>query len=89
MRKVKVYRWEQIDTGNKNRFGNIEYRTEKIFDNYGLFHKIGLNFEEFDDGVGTYSTAIVEMPDGTMQHTDIEMIEFVEPLYEAFYGEDI
>ena len=77
MREVKVYRWEQVDGG-----------LEKVFDGYGLFYQIGSNFEEFETGPGNYSTAVVEMPDGTMRNTDIEMIEFVEPLYGAFYGDE-
>lgn len=75
MREIKVYRWEQNPP-------------VKVFDSYGLFHQIGCNFDEYETGPANYSTAVVEMPDGTMRNTDIEMIEFVEPLYAAFYGEE-
>lgn len=42
----------------------------------GVFHAWGVAYEEFEDGPGNYSTAIVEMPDGTVRNWPAEMIRF-------------
>ena len=44
---------------------------------FATFHKWGVNFEEFDSGPGTYSTAIIEHPDGNVENIDCEFIKFV------------
>ncbi|WP_176257447.1 hypothetical protein [Pseudomonas sp. R16(2017)] len=33
----------------------------------GTFHGWGVEFEDFESGIGNYSVAIVEMADGTVQ----------------------
>lgn len=42
----------------------------------GNFHQFGLNCVESENGIGTYSTAIIEMPDGTVKNIDVELIRF-------------
>lgn len=49
----------------------------KRFVDYGMFHQFGVNFEEFEHGAGNYSTAIVEMSDGSVKNVDVELIHFV------------
>lgn len=54
--------------------GEIDYR--KVPVGAGLFHQFGSDFEEFENGGCVYSTAIVEMPDGTVQNVPVEMVRF-------------
>jgi len=44
-----------------------------------LFHTFGCDYEEFDNGLGNYSVAIVEWPDGKLQSFPIHCIQFVNP----------
>ena len=43
-----------------------------------LFHCWGVEFEEFDDGVGNYSVAIVEFSDGTVGRVPVIDITFID-----------
>lgn len=70
-RKVIVYKWEKAK--------NVEPRSymEKVPAGNGTFLEFGVDFEELTDtGVGNYSTAIVEMPDGSVVNVPVEMIVF-------------
>lgn len=44
----------------------------------GTFHQFGYDYEEFETGPGNFSTAIVEMEDGTVRNVPVEMIKFVD-----------
>ena len=69
LRKVKVYVWEQATR---------RPYCEKILDGQGLFHAWGVGYEEFESGPGNYSTAIVEMPDGSVRNVPVELVMFEE-----------
>jgi hypothetical protein len=68
MRKVLTYTWVK---GDDNKY-------HKIIDKPGLFHKWGVDFEEFESGPGNYSTAIIEMEDGTIENIRADMIKFID-----------
>lgn len=42
----------------------------------GIFHAWGVDYEEFEAGPGNYSTAIVEMPDGSVLNWRADMVRF-------------
>lgn len=42
----------------------------------GMFHQFGFDYEEFESGPGNYTTAIVELEDGTVITPVAEMIRF-------------
>lgn len=43
------------------------------------FHTWGCNFEEFENGVGNYSVAIIELADGSIENiANIEWIKFID-----------
>jgi hypothetical protein len=44
-----------------------------------LFHAFGVDFEELENGIGSYSTAIIEWPDGSLGNVPVEHIRFLEP----------
>jgi len=44
----------------------------------GNFHQFGTNYEEFETGVGNYSSAIVERDDGTVINIPAENIQFLD-----------
>lgn len=46
----------------------------------GMFHQFGNDFEEFEEGPGNFTTAVVEMPDGFMQNIPVEFIRFKDTL---------
>ena len=46
----------------------------------GIFHSWGVDHEEYDEGIGNYSTAIVETKDGTIHMPKATEIKFVDNL---------
>jgi hypothetical protein len=71
MRKVKLFKWEKI----------AESRLyAKVADGEGLFVQYGIDFEEVNDGVGSCTTAIIEMEDGTVRNMPLELIQFEKEL---------
>lgn len=77
MRKVIV---RQIE----NQVGEFGLNTRLLVEvGEALFHGFGLDFEELRDGVGQFTVAIVEWPDGSVQLVPVHMIKFVkEPAFE-------
>lgn len=43
----------------------------------GDFVQYGTNYTEFDAGPGTFTTAIVEMDDGSVKNIDVSLIKFI------------
>lgn len=66
-RKVIIYEYKKVK-------GKVTY--DKVCVGNGIFHAWGVNFEEFEMGPGNYSTAIIEMPDGSVKNVPVEMIVF-------------
>ena len=64
----------------------VEYfETEWVERNYKIvskgtatFHQFGLNCLEGEDSIGTYSTAILELEDGTVLNHPVHMIKFLD-----------
>lgn len=44
----------------------------------GLFVQYGLGILEGESSLASYTTAIVEMPDGTVQSINLDMIQFTD-----------
>lgn len=56
---------------------NKEY--VKVEDREGIFAQYGIDFEETrDGGICHYTSAIVEMPDGSVRNMPLHMIRFLE-----------
>ncbi len=66
-RKVVVYKWQRAEGKS---------HVEKVSDGHGIFHQFGCDYEEFESGAGNYSTAIVEMPDGSVRNVPVDLIVF-------------
>ena len=71
MRKVIVKEYVKI---------NDQGLYEKQDDGKGLavFHAWGVGYEEFGDGAGNFSTAIVERKGGAVESIPVELIQFVD-----------
>ncbi len=52
----------------------------------GKFHQWGSNYEEFENGAGNYSVAIVELPDGTVVMPVADDICFVDGSEAALFN---
>ena len=52
----------------RKRYCKGRYYKAGAYHNFeiGKFHQWGSNYEEFENGAGNYSVAIVELPDGTV-----------------------
>lgn len=55
---------------------NKEY--VKVEDREGIFAQYGIDFEEHSGGLCSVSSAIVEMPDGSVRNMPLHMIRFLE-----------
>ncbi len=75
MREVKVFKqeWER----NKD---TQKLECKKVFQCDGIFHKWGSNYEEFENGAGNFTVAIVELKDGSIIMPPADLIQFKEPL---------
>lgn len=50
----------------------------------GYFHQWGINYEEFGEfGVGNYTVAIVELPDGKVVTPTVDDICFIDSIKRA------
>ena len=67
-RKVVVYEWQQ----EKSK----PFEMRRVCIGSGIFHQFGVNYEEFETGLGNFSTAIVEMPDGSVRNIPVNLIIF-------------
>lgn len=67
-RKAKIYEYKPKGT---------PARMIRVKTGVGLFHQWGVAYEEFETGAGNYSTAIMEMEDGTIKNVPAEDIEFI------------
>jgi hypothetical protein len=70
LRSVSVYKYGKVE-----RDGRVY--NEKVFDACAKFHQFGVSYEEFDNGAAPFSTAIVELQDGTVRNVPVEMIKFL------------
>lgn len=68
MRKVMVSRYKRQD--------NNSWCLEEVGE--ALFHQFGLDYEEFDNGAASFSSAIVEWPDGQVENVPAEHIRFLD-----------
>ena len=69
MRAVKVYKY-----GKKS---GDTFMT-KVEDGKAKFHQFGMDYEEYDNGAGNFSTAIIERENGKVENVPVEMIEFID-----------
>ena len=69
MRRVKVFKWDRLD-------GETVY--SKFENGEAKFHRWGTNYEEFDNGAGNFSTAIIERDDGTVENIEVQLIAFID-----------
>jgi hypothetical protein len=49
------------------------------------FLGFGIEYEELDNTVGQYSTAIIELQDGTVKNVPVEHIRFLEPTINSLF----
>lgn len=69
MEKRKVIVYEYTKVGGQAHMS-------KVAVGHGVFHQFGCDYEVFEAAPGNYSTAIVEMSDGTVRNVPVEMIAF-------------
>lgn len=63
-------------TSTKYSYENgIRKETKEVF--LGIFHLWGCSFEEFENGPGNYSVAIVELEDGTIREFLPTEVKFI------------
>ena len=71
-RKVIYHEWDRpIDSHN---------RYSRVPKGEAIFHQFGVNYEEFETGPGNYTSAVIELPDGTIKNVPVEMITFINDL---------
>lgn len=82
MRKVMFKEW--IPVGYEQN--NTTYKTVKVGTNcwskdylgQGLFHQWASSYEEFENGAGNYTVALVELEDGTIKEVLPSNIKFIQ-----------
>lgn len=69
MKKVKIFKWVRIP--DKSSWHKIE-------DGEGVFIQYGVDFQEFENGIGNFSTAIIELDDGSVKNIPADLIQFIK-----------
>lgn len=72
MRKVKY---------SRNEYNSQTQIHEPVEIGEGYLLEYGVDYEELgsETGTGAFSTAIIELPDGTVKNIPVEFIRFIEP----------
>lgn len=85
MRKV-IYS-EYVQNGIDEVIGSHSYSRKPHYDleekGEALFLQWGINYEELETGVGSFSTAIIELGDGTVKNISAEHVRFISGDIEA------
>ena len=71
-RPVAVYEWYRPDDAAYNA------PFTKRFVGDAKFHQFGVDYEQFDSGVGNFTVAIVEMYDGSVMSVPVDLIKFAD-----------
>lgn len=71
MRKV-IYSEYVKKTGGDRRYSELEEMGEAVF------HQFGIDYQEFESGGAPYTTAIIELPDGSMKNIAVENVRFID-----------
>jgi len=75
MRRVVYSEYEQKYEDN-GMDGNKVW--ELVEQGEALFLGFGVDYEEFDGGPGNYSTAIIELEDGTIKNVPVQNVRFIK-----------
>lgn len=81
LRKVMFKKWiprETIGEGALKRQKEGTNCWESDFNHAGLFHQWAASYEEFENGAGNFTVAIVELPDGTIEQVLPSNVKFVD-----------
>ena len=83
MRAVKFKKWiplVYLEVVNSNRSTKVEGtgQFENDFASNGLFHKWGINYDDFETNAGNYTVALVELDDGTMEEVLPINLKFID-----------
>lgn len=71
----------ELTTRQKRRvtFGLFNYKTKQVdFTEFGYFHAWGLDVDESESGLASFSAAIVEMEDGTVRLIRATNVKFLD-----------
>lgn len=87
MRRVEIYKWDQNTPPTE---GGV--RGSFVLEGTGTFVQYGTDMLEFESGGCTFSTAIIEMPDGEVRNVPlsgshkIKFRELPEQMYDPVSG---
>jgi len=68
-RAVNVFKYEKTKNPGHSYI-------EKVPDGEGIFRAFGVDYEEFEEGPGNFSTAIIERNNGEVINIPVELIIF-------------
>jgi hypothetical protein len=74
MRKVKYSSKKWIPYTSKDEPGHYEYTEVGA----ALFHKFSTEYEEFENGPGNYTVAVIELGNGEVKLVSPDCIKFME-----------
>ena len=69
MRKIEYSEYERVEGLN---------HLELVKKGTAIFHRFGVDHQELEFGAGNYSTAIIELNDGTVKNLPVEQIKFID-----------
>ena len=59
-------------------WNDMTKRMERRLVGEALFHQFGVSYDEFEGGPGNFTSAVIELDDGTVRNIGIELIRFID-----------
>lgn len=72
MKKVIYSEWERVESEDGRLLHELQEKGE------AEFLEFGLDFDEFDNGVGTYSVALLKLDDGSVKSVPAGQVRFID-----------
>ncbi len=66
----------QVNVFKRKKYGHGDFR--RVLDGVAKFHEFGCQYDEYDNGIGSYSVAIVEWDNGKVESIPVDDIEFID-----------
>ena len=73
MRNAILYRYEKQGDGEDDEANWVRKEVSHV-----KFHQFGVSYDERNGCVGSFSSAIIEMPDGMLENVPVELIQLVQ-----------
>lgn len=80
LRKVIYSEYEMVENSQPQKEGFTLAPSKSyvlVEKGEAIFQTFGVNCQEFNNGVGTFTSAIIELSDGALKNLPVEQVKFI------------